>query len=110
MIEQAKNISYCKIKQQFVAILSFIFLFHFNTYSQEEKSVKVLIVGNSFTYFWNMPQLVDAMAKDQGVPLLVRQSTVGGSNLKQHWNEEKGTRTQKLLSKKKMGLYNSRRP
>lgn len=29
----------------------------------QEKSEKVLFVGNSFTYFYNMPQMVEAMAK-----------------------------------------------
>jgi hypothetical protein len=63
----------------------------------QEDSEKVLFVGNSFTYFWNMPQMVEAMAKDQGVNLKTSQSTVGGSNLEQHWKGEKGTETQKML-------------
>lgn len=65
-------------------------------FSQEEPE-KVLFVGNSFTYFWNMPQMVEAMAKDQGVKLETSQSTVGGSNLSQHWNKEKDTQTRKIL-------------
>ena len=64
---------------------------------QEQETEKVLFVGNSFTFFWNMPQMVEAMAKDQGVALETAQSTVGGSNLEQHWKEEKGTKTRQLL-------------
>ena len=67
--------------------------------SQENNSEKVLFVGNSFTYFWNMPQMVEAMAKDQGVDLKTSQSTVGGSNLSQHWNKEKDTKTREILEK-----------
>lgn len=67
----------------------------------QEKSEKVLFVGNSFTYFYNMPQMVEAMAKDQGVDLQTSQSTVGGSNLAQHWNREKGTETREILENEK---------
>ncbi len=69
--------------------------------AQEEKPLRVVIVGNSFTYFWNMPQLVQAMGASQGVSLEIRQSTVGGSNLKQHWLEEKGTLTRKFLKEER---------
>jgi len=65
----------------------------------QENTEKVLFVGNSFTYFWNMPHMVEAMAKDQGVNLETAQSTVGGSSLEQHWKEEKGTETRKMLEK-----------
>ena len=58
---------------------------------------RILFVGNSFTYFYNLPQVVAAMAASQGVSLETRQSTVGGSNLEQHWQEEKGTQTRRLL-------------
>ncbi len=37
------------------------------------------------------------MAESQGVEIITRQSTVGGSNLEKQWKEEKGTRTRKLL-------------
>ncbi len=65
--------------------------------SQEKKPVKILFVGNSFTFFWNMPQLVSAMAETQGVSIDAYQSTVGGSNLEQHWKSQKGTKTRKRI-------------
>ena len=40
------------------------------------------------------------MAKTQDFEIVTRQSTVGGSNLEQHWKEEKGTKTRKLLETK----------
>src|SRR5690606_7354717 len=64
---------------------------------QVEDPVKILFVGNSFTFFWNMPQLVSAMAKTQDFHMEVRQSTVSGSNLEQHWKGEKGSRTRELI-------------
>ncbi len=70
-------------------------------YAQQEDVTEVLFVGNSFTFFWNMPQMVEAMAKDQNVPLITSQSTVGGSNLEQHYKGEKGTETNKILENEK---------
>ena len=65
--------------------------------AKEQKAIRVLFVGNSFTYFFNLPQVVSAMAKSQGVEIITRQSTVGGSTLEEHWKVLKGTRTRKLL-------------
>lgn len=65
--------------------------------AQEKEPIRVLFVGNSFTYFFNLPQVVSAMAESQGMEIITRQSTVGGSNLEEHWKELKGTRTRKLL-------------
>jgi hypothetical protein len=64
---------------------------------QGDAPKRVLFVGNSFTYFFNLPQVVNAMAETQGVAIETRQSTVGGSNLEQHWKGEKGTQTRRLL-------------
>lgn len=86
------------LKRNFILLLAILLLLPFSMFSQEEKPLRVLFVGNSFTYFWNMPQLVKAMGESQGIALDIHQSTVGGSNLKQHWHEEKGTITRKLLN------------
>lgn len=65
--------------------------------SGDKEAVRVLFVGNSFTYFFNLPQVVSAMAESQNVEIVTRQSTVGGSTLEEHWKELKNTRTRKLL-------------
>ncbi|WP_036379656.1 hypothetical protein [Muricauda sp. MAR_2010_75] len=84
-----------------IALLLLVVLMPVNLNAQEKKeTVKILFVGNSFTYFWNMPQLVSAMAETQGVSIAAYQSTVGGSNLEQHWKREKGTKTRELLEEK----------
>jgi hypothetical protein len=85
------------IKKNSIFFIAIILFLPLSIFSQEEKPLKILFVGNSFTFFWNMPQLVKAMGESQGVSLDIHQSTVGGSNLEQHWNEEKGTITRKLL-------------
>lgn len=69
----------------------------FNLSAQDSTAVRVLFVGNSFTYFYNLPQVVMAMAKAEGANLETRQSTVGGSSLEEHWKSERGTQTRALL-------------
>lgn len=49
----------------------------------------VVFIGNSYTYFWNLPHQLAAMAKSKGVDIRTRQSTSGGTSLAQHWRGEK---------------------
>ncbi len=77
-------------------ILSLALLFCCSAFAQQD-TTRVLFVGNSFTYFYNLPQVVSAMAASQDVAIETRQSTVGGSNLEQHWKSEKGTITRTLI-------------
>ena len=61
--------------------------------------IRVLFVGNSYTYYWNLPQTVTKMAEFLGHRIYTEQSTVGGSNLEQHWKQEVGTQTLALIQK-----------
>lgn len=63
-------------------------------FGQDSIPQRMLFVGNSYTYFWNLPQSVQAMAKEQGIAVEIRQSTAGGVNLGQHWRGEKGLSSQ----------------
>ncbi len=82
-----------------VLAVSLLILAPHVSFSQEspKEPLRVLFVGNSFTYFYNLPQVVAAMAESQGKEIITRQSTVGGSDLGQHWRKEKGTKTMGLL-------------
>ena len=53
--------------------------------AQKSKAEKVLFVGNSFTFYFNLPLVVESMADEKGIGLDVYQSTAGGSSLKDHW-------------------------
>lgn len=66
-------------------------------FAQNQIPNKVLFIGNSYTYFWNLPQNVAAMAASQNIPLMTRQSTVGGSNLGQHWKGERNLHSLNLI-------------
>jgi len=86
------------VKRIGLLFLGLVLFLPFDLMAQETKEpIKILFVGNSFTFFWNIPQQVSAMAETQGVSIKAYQSTVGGSNLEQHWKGEKGTDTQKRI-------------
>lgn len=80
--------------------IGLVFLFCSTSIAQKD-TTRVLFVGNSFIYFYNLPQVVTSMAKTQNLIIETRQSTVGGSNLEQHWKSEKGTQTRKMLDEHK---------
>jgi hypothetical protein len=64
---------------------------------QQVKSDQVLFIGNSYTYFWNLPQQVASMAESRGIELKTFQSTIGGANLGQHWKGDRKLKS-KLLA------------
>ena len=64
--------------------IGFLFLIIFAS-AQDSKTEKVLFVGNSFTFYFNLPLVVESMADEKGIGLDVYQSTAGGSSLKDHW-------------------------
>jgi len=59
---------------------------------------RVLFVGNSYTYFWNLHLQVQALSQqNEGSELLSRASTSGGVNLGQHWRGERDLRSRALI-------------
>ena len=79
----------------------YLFLFlcctFFSLYTQDKK--EILFVGNSFTFYWNLPKLVEDMAKSRGLNWKVSQSTSSGVTLEQHWNSRRGLKTISLIEK-----------
>ncbi len=51
---------------------------------QGSDTLKVLFVGNSHTYFNNMPILFDSLSKSAGRPVITGMSAPGGYTLQQH--------------------------
>lgn len=78
-------------------VISYIFLSH-PSYSQGKKdTLKVLFVGNSYTYVQNLPQLVSIISEGTKTKLVTRKSTVGGAYLSEHWKGERGLKTRQLI-------------
>lgn len=80
-------------------VLAVLFLLQPSLLRSQDDTLRVLFVGNSYTYFWNLPQLVSAMAANQGKAIITRQSTAGGVSWKQHWEGEKGLNSREMITK-----------
>jgi hypothetical protein len=72
-----------KIYRAVLLLFSFLLLGS-SMIAQSEGPQRILFVGNSYTYFWNLPQHVALMAQEGGVELHTQQSTAGGVNWGQH--------------------------
>lgn len=83
---------------KFWRLISLLLLFSSMLPAQDEQPLKVLFVGNSYTYFWNLPQTVQAMAAAKKMDMVTRQSTAGGANWGQHWRGEKELKTRELIT------------
>ena len=84
---------------KFKSIFLFSLFISINSFAQKEIPKKVLFVGNSYTYFWNLPQTVQAMAAEKKIDLITRQSTSGGAHWGHHWRGEKKLKTKEIIKK-----------
>ena len=55
----------------------------------EQDSLRLLFIGNSYTYFNDLPQMVYEIAKTQKKKLIVRSITKGGERLRGHLKNDK---------------------
>lgn len=85
------------IKHPFNLVLGLLLFLNLHLFAQEAAPKKVLFVGNSYTYFWNLPQTVQAMAKEKKVDLTTRQSTSGGVHWGHHWRAERNLNTPSII-------------
>ena len=67
-------------------------------------TLKVLFVGNSYTYVQNLPQVVSIISDSTKTKLLTRKSTVGGAYLSEHWYGKRGLKTKEIITKGKFDL------
>ena len=80
---------------KFLRFNLFLFFIFSSIFSQNKE--KILFVGNSFTFYWNLPSIVESMAAEKEIFLDIHQSTAGGASLKQHWVGDKNLYTKKLI-------------
>lgn len=99
MNEMEKKLQY-QIRTAFFAV---IFLLNsVANASNTRDTLRVLFVGNSYTYYNNLIQMVSLISDSLDTKLICTKSTVGGTNLGEHWREEKGLRSKSLV---KNGRY-----
>lgn len=78
-----------------IAVLGFLYV---NCYAQGgQDTVKVLFVGNSYTYFENMPQLVSVLSEMTGTQLIAEKVTLGGAKLSEHWQGKRKLKTREKI-------------
>lgn len=64
---------------------------------QEPPKERILFVGNSFTFYWNLPKIVELMAQQRQLNWDIDQATLGGASLEQHWKGLRELTTQTTL-------------
>ena len=53
--------------------------------TEQQTNLKLLFIGNSYTYYNKMPELLLALAAASGQPLTIETVTDGGATLQRHW-------------------------
>lgn len=66
--------------------------------SAQQKEMKVLFVGNSYTYGYNLPHIVSIISAETSIKLSTRKSTIGGASLKEHWNGGRELETRNMIA------------
>lgn len=74
-----------------------IFILSFSLVQAQEKE-RILFIGNSFTFYWNLPNQVEQMSAEKALEWDIVQSTEGGASLRDHWQGNKGLKTKQLLT------------
>ncbi len=82
------------------SLLSFLFLgfflLPFSLQAQQEE-LKVLFVGNSYTYGNNLAHIVYILSEGTKTKLHTRKSVIGGAHLREHWNGERELNTREII-------------
>ena len=63
------------------------------TAQDQKDTLRVLFVGNSYTYFENLPQVVSVLSEQTGTVLVTEKITIGGAKLSEHWRGARGLNT-----------------
>jgi len=64
----------------------------------QQKELKVLFVGNSYTYGYNLAHIVSIISQETSTRLITRKSVIGGASLKEHWNGGRELETRKMIA------------
>ncbi len=64
----------------------------------QQKELKVLFVGNSYTYGYNLAHIVSIMSEATSTKLITRKSVIGGARLSEHWHGKRDLKTKALIA------------
>lgn len=85
------------MKKSALLIVTGLFLILAWTNAQQ-KELKVLFVGNSYTYGYNLPHIVSIISEETSVRLITRKSVIGGASLKEHWLGQRELQTKRIIA------------
>lgn len=64
----------------------------------QQKELKVLFVGNSYTYGYNLAHIVSIISQETSTYLVTRKSVIGGASLKEHWQGGRELITRSMIA------------
>jgi hypothetical protein len=64
----------------------------------QQKELKVLFVGNSYTYGYNLAHIVSLISEGTSTKLITRKSVLPGASLREHWNGGRELETKKIIA------------
>ena len=87
-------------------VLVFILCINNNTcFSQSSKdTLYVLFVGNSFTYFNNLPQMVSMISDSAHIKLVTKMSVGPGVKISDHWRGTGELKTKEIIKKERFDI------
>lgn len=86
-----------------VILLAFLISSGSSVFAQvKADTLKVLFVGNSYTYYGNLAQVISIISDNTKTKLITKKSTLGGAKLSEHWRGERGLTTKEMI---KSGKY-----
>lgn len=76
-----------------------------NAQTQLQKdTLRVLFVGNSYTYYEDMPKMVATISNNTKTKLVTEMSTLGGARLRQHWLNLRTLKTKQRIKEGKFDI------
>jgi hypothetical protein len=84
-------------KYKVTLIIVSLFWNSINFSQNSQDTLKVLFVGNSYTYYSSLSHLVCLISDNTQTKLITSKSTVGGARLSDHWKGKKGLQTKQLI-------------
>lgn len=85
-------------KLKYILIIASLLCGTISFAQNNQDTLKILFVGNSYTYVSNMPHLVSLISDFTQTKLLTSKSVAGGATLSDHWRGEKGLNTMELIN------------
>ena len=81
-----------------ISILFWVWILLSGPIYGQQKEIRVLFVGNSYTYAYNLAHIVSLMSGETSTLLVTRKSVVGGADLREHWYGGRGLQTRTIIA------------